>query len=89
MLRKSAYLMTLNHFNDIAKTNQFEQIEVDLLVTLLKDDELNVPEEEDAFNALIKWMKHDVVDRKQHFGDLCCHVRYKYIDWNKVRYAVM
>lgn len=40
------------------------------MVNLLNNDDLNVTQEEQIFHALMSWINHDPVTRRQHLGHL-------------------
>lgn len=42
---------------------------------LLANDDLNVPNEETIFEALVKWAKHDLPARRKHLPRLLAHIK--------------
>ena len=46
------------------------RITADQLKSLVKSDVLNVRSEEKVYEALLKWVKHDVDGRHQYIPDL-------------------
>ena len=56
---------------DMLNSLTFEEMD-----TLLKDDRLNVPREEQTYAAIVKWIDADSAERKTHFGHLLKHVRF-------------
>lgn len=54
---------------------EFLQLGVKDLASLLNNEDLFVDQEEDIFSALMKWYKHDPVNRKEHLGHLMSFVK--------------
>lgn len=42
---------------------------------LLASDDLNVPDEETIFQALVMWAKHDLSNRKKYLAKLLSHIK--------------
>ena len=42
---------------------------------LLSNDDLNIPNEETIFHALVMWAKHDSANRKKYLVKLLAHVK--------------
>lgn len=49
------------------------------LVTLIKKDELNVQEEKEVYNAVLKWVKYDEDSRHQKMEHILCAVRCQFL----------
>lgn len=45
------------------------------IVKLLSSDDINVPDEETIFQALMMWVRHDVQHRQQDLGVLLAFIR--------------
>jgi len=45
------------------------------IVKLLASDEINVPDEETIFQALMMWVRYDVQPRQQDLGVLLSYIR--------------
>jgi kelch-like protein 18 len=63
------------NFNKLVQTNSFLELNSFQLVDLLKRDELNVDSEEQCYEALITWLKHDLDKRKEYLTDLLKLIR--------------
>ncbi|XP_049820969.1 kelch-like protein 5 [Aethina tumida] len=61
---------TSQHFMQVIRNQEFLQLTVEQMTTLLNNDVLNVPSEEHIFHALMNWVNHDPVERKQYVGQL-------------------
>ncbi|KAB0399506.1 hypothetical protein E2I00_015819, partial [Balaenoptera physalus] len=75
-LLKAAHRYVLQHFVDVAKTEEFMLLPLKQVLELVSSDSLNVPSEEDVYRAVLSWVKHDVDARRQHvpraLGGLRC-----------------
>ncbi|XP_034526893.1 kelch-like protein 17 isoform X6 [Ailuropoda melanoleuca] len=65
-LLKAAHRYVLQHFVDVAKTEEFMLLPLKQVLELVSSDSLNVPSEEDVYRAVLSWVKHDVDARRQH-----------------------
>lgn len=78
-LKVKAHTFVLEHFLDVSKNEEYLQLDVDEVSVLLKNNQLNVPSENDVFNALMEWVKYDVENRKQALESLLGCVRFKHM----------
>lgn len=78
-LKGEAHYIVVKHFMEVFKGEEFVQLSVDDLAALLGDDEINVTKEEDVFEALMRWVQHDVERRKPSLGFLLDVVRFQHI----------
>lgn len=66
---------TCQHFMQVCKNQEYFQLNADQLATLLQSDELNVPAEQDVFDALITWIHFDSEKREKHIPELLRLIR--------------
>lgn len=59
----------------MSKNQEFYQLSAEQLSSLLKSDDLNVPSEQEVFNALMDWVQHDFSGREKHIPDLLALIR--------------
>lgn len=78
-LKETAHALILDHFEEVAKGDEFKELEVNELCELLKDSKLRVNGEENVFSAMMDWIKHDVAGRKHLVERLLEHIRFQYI----------
>lgn len=52
------------------RNQEFLQLNVEQMANLLNNDDLNVSSEEHIFQALMSWIQHDTVTRRQYIGQL-------------------
>ncbi|XP_063192334.1 kelch-like protein 10 [Chroicocephalus ridibundus] len=65
-LREEAHQFILHHFEQVTKVStEFLELSIDDLERILEKEELPVTEEV-VFNALLKWVAHDLQTRRQH-----------------------
>ncbi|XP_057273383.1 kelch-like protein 35 [Pezoporus wallicus] len=65
----------LECFVEVSCHEEFLEMDVKELVEYLSDEELVVPKEEVVFEAVMRWVRHDVPGRKGALKDLLEHVR--------------
>jgi len=75
-LKKQALQYATEHFWEVCRQEEFLRITSDQLKSLVKSDVLNVRSEEKVYEALLKWVKHDVEGRHQYIPDLMQCVRW-------------
>lgn len=46
---------------------------------LIMDENVSVKFEDNAYKAVVKWIKHDLEERKAHLGELMSHVRLPFV----------
>lgn len=79
-LKKKAQAFLLDHFVEVSQSEKFYKLNVEQLNALLRDDEISVTSEEEVFNALMGWVKHDLGNRKQKLQGLLKCVRFQHIE---------
>ena len=75
-LRSTATTYIKENFLTILRTDEFKDLPVEKLVELLSSDETRVDREEQVFEALMTWVNHDLLNRRQYFADLIEHIRF-------------
>ncbi|XP_063227513.1 kelch-like protein 5 [Bacillus rossius redtenbacheri] len=74
-LLASAHSYTTEHFMEVIRNQEFLLLAADEVAKLLASDDLNVPNEEFIFHALVSWIKHDEGNRKKDVSRLLSLVR--------------
>uniref|UniRef100_A0A8C6ND05 Uncharacterized protein n=1 Tax=Melopsittacus undulatus TaxID=13146 RepID=A0A8C6ND05_MELUD len=75
-LQEAAFVFILHHFEDITKVSEeFLDLSVSDLKSIIEKDELNVREEDVVFKAIIRWIDHDAPNRRHHIAELLSKVR--------------
>nr|KAG5711643.1 hypothetical protein BaRGS_016825 [Batillaria attramentaria] len=65
----------LDQFTDVCNAEDFLKIPAKMLETYLSSDHLNVDEESHVYEAVIKWIKHDLDNRRDNLAQLMSCVR--------------
>lgn len=79
-LKKTAETFVHQNFAEVAKTEEFNELNIDQVAIWLKSEKLKVPAEDEVLKAVINWIKHDVGSRKQLLGNLLECVRFKQVN---------
>ncbi|KAL4122913.1 hypothetical protein QTP88_015164 [Uroleucon formosanum] len=79
----------LKHFLLIAEYPSFLDADVTHLLQLLKDDNLNSPNEEPVYRAVMKWVQYDEIRRKHLLPDLLENIRLVFTSKDFVDQEVM
>ncbi|XP_032225329.2 kelch-like protein 12 isoform X1 [Nematostella vectensis] len=74
-LKAAAENFIHKHFTEIVKSEEFMMLNSDDVMCLSKSDNLTVPSEEAVFDAILKWIKHDQVQRKDYLPVMLENVR--------------
>ncbi|XP_061092693.1 kelch-like protein 4 isoform X1 [Conger conger] len=70
-----AHSYTMEHFLEVIQNQEFLLLPTAEIVKLLASDDINVPDEETIFQALMMWVRHDVQHRQQDLGILLAYIR--------------
>jgi len=68
-------VFVMKNFLQICQMEEFLSLSFDRMKFFLSSDSLVVGEEEDTYNAVMKWIKHDLTIRKKHMFELLSCVR--------------
>lgn len=63
ILKQKANQFIERHFTQICQEEEFLQLSAIQLINLIRKDELNVQEEREVYNAVLKWVKYDEDNR--------------------------
>lgn len=63
------------HFLEVIQNQEFLLLPTAEIVKLLSSDDINVPDEETIFQALMMWVRYDVQNRQQDLGLLLALIR--------------
>ncbi|XP_013967457.1 kelch-like protein 4 isoform X2 [Canis lupus baileyi] len=70
-----AHNYTMEHFIEVIKNQEFLLLPANEISKLLCSDDINVPDEETIFHALMHWVGHDVQTRQQDLAMLLSYIR--------------
>lgn len=74
-LLRVAHSYTMEHFIEVIRNQEFLLLPGNEIAKLLSSDDINVPDEETIFQALMQWVKHDVQARQRDMGMLLSYIR--------------
>ncbi|KAM9577051.1 kelch-like protein 4 isoform 2-T2 [Trichechus inunguis] len=74
-LLKVAHKYTMEHFIEVIKNQEFLLLPANEISKLLCSDDINVPNEETIFHALMQWVGHDVQARQRDLAMLLSYIR--------------
>ncbi|XP_023589362.1 kelch-like protein 4 isoform X2 [Trichechus manatus latirostris] len=74
-LLKVAHKYTMEHFIEVIKNQEFLLLPANEISKLLCSDDINVPNEETIFHALMQWVRHDVQARQRDLAMLLSYIR--------------
>ncbi|KAG9510978.1 Kelch-like protein 20, partial [Fragariocoptes setiger] len=74
-LYKAAHEYAIELFEDVVKSDEFLRLPVNQLIEFISNDELNLPSEEVAFEAVMRWIRADRNERLVHLPEVMQHVR--------------
>ncbi|XP_041987203.1 kelch-like protein 10 [Aricia agestis] len=89
-LEKKGKSYIRQNFGRILKEcNEFKTLTVEELEDILRDDELNVRNEEIVFQALKTWVEHDLENRRKYIPSLLTCVRYGHISFKYLKTKIL
>ncbi|NXG45367.1 KLHL4 protein, partial [Psilopogon haemacephalus] len=74
-LLKVAHTYTMEHFTEVIKNQEFLLLPANEIAKLLSSDDINIPDEEAIFQALMLWVRHDLQNRQRDLGMLLSYIR--------------
>ncbi|XP_072020805.1 kelch-like protein 18 isoform X2 [Amphiura filiformis] len=74
-LHEAATCFLHKQFVDIIDSDEFLSLGKEEVLEIIGSDELNVPREEQVFDAVMDWVKHDIQFRKNYMPQLLSRVR--------------
>lgn len=74
-LYKVANTYLMDNFVQVMHNQEFLILPAEEVCRLLASDDLNVPDEETIFQALVMWAKHDLSNRKKYLAKLLSHIK--------------
>ena len=74
-LERKVKEVMLAEFSSVAFTDHFKQLSCNELVELVKDDDLQVTNEDVVFESVLGWVRHDVDNRKSSLETVMEYVR--------------
>ncbi|KAI8781549.1 kelch protein 24 [Biomphalaria glabrata] len=80
-IQQQAWMYIMSNFVKIAKETEFLLLEKDELVSVIKDDLLNTPDEDFVVQSVLTWLQHDLNDRGQFCEELFSYLKLPLTKW--------
>ena len=77
-LQQKASGVIHSEFKIVALKEEFKELSCKELIEFIKDDDVNVEDEDVVFDAVLGWVRHDLDNRKSSFQTIIEHVRLPY-----------
>ena len=74
-LKQAASEFKLKNFISVVKTEDFKTLNFDKVKEMISSDEIIVAREEDVYEAIVSWVKHDLMSRECLFSELLKYLR--------------
>ena len=78
--------MIQSEFKTVALQEEFKELSCKELIDFIKNDDVNVEDEDFVFDAVLDWVRHDLDNRKSSFQTIIEHVRLPYCTSNYLRH---
>ncbi|XP_072170995.1 kelch-like protein 8 [Diadema setosum] len=66
---------TYEHFLEVVSQDEFFVIDVQHLLTLIGSSDIVIEQESQVYDAVMRWVKHDLPNRQKHLPELMAKVR--------------
>ncbi|XP_043246385.1 kelch-like protein 17 [Amphibalanus amphitrite] len=70
-----SHKFALQNFQEVCGTEEFLFLPFKQVNELIASNQMNVADEETVFRSVVKWVRHDEAERKQHVAELMSHVK--------------
>ena len=70
------------HFSKVSNEDEFLAISVDRLEEYVSSDDISIKAEEEVYEAITRWLQHDIEGRKEYVDRLYRHVRFPILSHN-------
>uniref|UniRef100_A0A8C7N9X9 Gigaxonin n=1 Tax=Oncorhynchus kisutch TaxID=8019 RepID=A0A8C7N9X9_ONCKI len=77
------------HFRDVAATDEFRELPPDRLCEILSMEKLNVGNEKHVLEAVVRWLGHDLEERRVHMKEVMSSVWIQGLDQGYLREQVL
>ncbi|KAI0237211.1 Kelch-like protein 38, partial [Lamellibrachia satsuma] len=84
-MQQQARRVMLSEFKTIALMKELKELSCAELIECIKDDDVNVENEDIVIEAVLDWLRHDMDNRKSSFEKILEHVRLPYCRTNYLR----
>ena len=84
-MQQKARRVMLSEFKTIVFMKELKELSCAELIECIKDDDVNVENEDIDIEAVLAWVRHDIDNRKSSFEKILEHVRLPYCKTNYLR----
>ena len=74
-LAQKAWMCVLHYFEFVCESEDFLRLDCDDVLSIIKDNDLNTPSEETVCDAVLRWLNHDIDNRKQYMKSIFENLR--------------
>ncbi|XP_022079622.1 kelch-like protein 5 [Acanthaster planci] len=74
-LHRVAHNYTMENFCEVTVNQEFLMMNANDVCELFASDDLNVPNEEIVYYALLSWANHNLSERKRYIANIMAHIR--------------
>ena len=85
-LQQKARRVMQSGFKTVALQEEFKELSCKELINIIKDDDVNVEDEDFVFEAVLDWVRHDLDNRKSSFQTIIEHIRLLYCTSNYLQH---
>ena len=85
-LQHKAREVMKSEFQTVVLNEEFKELSCKELIEFIKDDDVNVEDEDVVFDAVLDWVRHDLDNRKSSFQTIIEHVRLPYCSSNYLQH---
>ncbi|XP_016840625.1 kelch-like protein 17 [Nasonia vitripennis] len=88
-LQEKATKFIVQHFHEVSKTEQYSNVTSTFLINILSNEDMYFYSQEKVFEAVLRWIKYDVDNRKINLQDLIALIRFSSLSDEYVVHNVM
>ena len=85
-LQQQARRVMQSEFKNVALNEEFKELSCKELIEIIKDDDINVEDEDFVFEAVLDWVRLDLDNRTSSFQTIIEHVRLPYCTSSYLRH---
>lgn len=78
-LAQHCTLLIHREFTAVVRSDEFVELSLEGLLDLVSSDYISVPREELVYEAVMRWIHHDLQDRRDKVADILSHVRFPFV----------
>lgn len=79
LLAEHCTLLIHREFTAVVRSDEFVELSLEGLLDLVSSDYISVPREELVYEAVMRWIHHDLPNRRNKVADILSHVRLPFV----------